>query len=146
MNYIKLQKKILDNWLKNKINFNSQETNDSYIVTDNGHQVFIIPKDEFYLDMKKLMGDKTEVKFDKMMKIDGEDGHLTGEMKMIGKDTIVKVASENNHAWIDKALLDRYEIKWDLHFTVSGQKNPLLVWEADELRGVILPVHVKDDE
>lgn len=145
MNYVKLQKKILDNWLKNSREFRSKETDDSYIITDNGYQLFIIPKDSFYLDMKKLMNDKPEINLDQMLKIDGEEGHLTNEMKVIGKGIVVKIESENNHLWLDKKLLDRYEIKHGLHFTIP-KKGPSLVWEDDRLCGVILPVNVKEDE
>lgn len=143
MNYLKLQKKILDNWLKYPNTCHSKETKDSYLITDNGYQVFIFPKDELYLDMKKLMKDKTEVKLDDMLKIDGECGYLTGEMKQIDKGTVVKIASENKYAWVDKKLLDRYELK-NPHFTVQSERTPLLVHDYDVLVGLILPVRVSE--
>lgn len=144
---LKLQKKILDNWSKDKINFNAQETEDSIFVTDNCLQVFVFPKDKFYLDLHKLMDGKTSIKMDQMIKsVEGENGYLTSEMKNTGKSTLVKIASENNHSWVDKKLLDRFEVKHGLHFTIPkhGEKCPSLVYEDEQLLGLILPVYVKE--
>ena len=148
MEYIKLQKEILTNALKDKVKFNVQTTDESVYLTDNGYQIFIFPQNEFYLDLKKLMQGKVEMKIKDMLKIDGEDGHLTNEMKVLpSKTTVVKIASENNHSWVNKKLLDRYKIKQGLHFTVpKSNKIPLLVWEDEMLCGMILPVNVKEDD
>lgn len=147
MEYIKLQTTILKNALKNKKQFNTQTTDDFVYVTDNGYQIFAFPSNEFYLDLSKLMQGKSEINFKDMLKIEGENGYLTGEMKAIYKGTVVKIASENNHSWVDKKLLDRFGIKKGLHFTVPPKVNAaLLVWEDNVLCGVILPVRVKDDE
>lgn len=148
MEYIKLQKKILDNFIKNNHEFNSQVVDDLVYVMDNRHQIFVFPKDEFYLDLTKLMDGKDSINFKKFFDIEGEDGVLTGEMKIVGKNiTVVKIKSEKNHSWVDKKLLDRWGIKHELHFTVPpSTKHPLLVWEDEMLCGVILPVYVKEDD
>lgn len=148
MEYIKLQKKILDNFIKNNHEFNSQVVDDSIYVMDNRFQVFVFPKDEFYLDLSKLMDGKTPMDLKRIVKgVEGESGYLTNEMKVIDKLTVVKIASENNHSWVDKKLLDRFGIKYGLHFTIpSKPTHPLSVWEDEELCGLILPVKVKEDD
>lgn len=102
-----------------------------------------------WLDIKKVMEGRTEVpSLESYMKLEGENGVLTGDIKETpDKKTIIKVASENNSSWIDKKLLDRFEIKKGLHFTITDKKtNPLLVWENDVLCGMILPVRVKEGD
>lgn len=133
MNYLKIQKKILDNFLKGIPRFPCLILDGYYLISDNGFQLFQIPESEMWLDVKKMLEGRSEApSLEKIMEIKGEDGVLTGDMKEVPKGTVVKVASRNNHAWIDKKLLDRYEIKNGLHFTISESRlAPVLVWETD---------------
>ena len=149
MNYIKIQKKILDNFLKDGLRLPCQTLDDCYLIGDNMFQLFRIPKSEMWLDVKKMMEGRTESpSLIKLMEIEGEDGVLTGDMKVLpDKKTVIKVASQNNHSWVDKKLIDRYEIKTGLHFTISDNKfKPLLVWEDETLCGLVCSVNTKEGD
>lgn len=147
MNYIKIQKKILDNFLKGLAQFPCLTLDDYYLISDNTFQIFRIPKSEMWLDVKKMMKGRQEMtSLEKIMQIEGEDGVLTGDAKQAPNGIVVKVASTNNIAWVDKKLLERFEIKNGLHFTVSDAKKPLLVWEGEQLCGLICPVNVKEGD
>ena len=147
MNYLKIQKRILDNFLKEGTRFGSLMLDEHYLIFDNIFQLFRIPESEMWLNVEKMMeGREEETSLKKIIEVQGEDGVLTGDMKCIEKKTAVKVASENNSTWIDRKLLDRYEIKSGLHFTISDKKtNPVLVWENEVLCGLICPVRVEGD-
>ena len=147
MNYLKIQKKILDNFLKDSRKLPCLTLDDCYLISDSDYQLFRIPKSEMWIDVKKMMEGRTEMtSLEKIMEIKGEDGVLTGDMKELSSGTAIKVASQNNFTWINKKLLDRYEIKNGLHFTISDKKfAPLLVWEDEVLCGLICPVRVEGD-
>ena len=144
MNYVKIQNKILDNFLKGCPQLSCQTLDDCYLISDNQFQIFRIPKSEMWLDVKKMMKGRTELtSLKKIMEIEGEDARLTGDIKELKKGFAVKVSSGDISTWIDKKFLDRYEIKKGLHFTIVDKYKPLLVWEEDELCGVICPVRVE---
>lgn len=147
MNYIKIQKKILDEFLKNQ-RLVLQTLDEHYLITAYGTHLFRIPKTEMWLDIKKMMEGRTEFNsLHGIMMIEGEDGVLTGEMKQLPDRTTIKVKSENNYTWIDKKIIEKFEIKKGLHFTISDDKRkPVLVWENNELCGLICPIRVKEDE
>ena len=147
MEYIKIQERIIKSWSKRE-RIMVQSVDDSIHITDNSHQVFTIPKEKFILDMSVLLDGNEPMNFKRIIDgIEGEDGVLSGDMKVIDNLTALKITSENNHSWVDKKLLDKFGIKKGLHFTVPPKPtHPLLVWEGEVLCGLILPVRVKDDE
>ena len=149
MNYLKIQKRILDSFLKGCPRLPCLTLDDCYLISDNGYQLFRIPKSEMWIDVKKMMEGREEVtSLERFFEIEGEDGVLTGDMKELpkSKSTAIKVASQNSFTWVDKKLLDRYEVKNRLHFTISDEKNkPVLVWEDEVLCGLICPVKVEGD-
>lgn len=114
MNYIKIQKKILDNFLKKDSALLCTILDDCYLISDNHYQLFRIPISEMWLDVGKMMEGRNEcTSLKTFIKIDGEDGVLTYDIKELHdeKITAIKVTSENHCAWLNKKLLDRFEIK-----------------------------------
>lgn len=106
-----------------------------------------------WIDCEKVMKKYGEGSILKAyFELEGEDGCLTDCEQKIETTpyrikTVVKVASEHNHTWIDKNFISEFGIKKGLHFTVSDNKyKPVLVWEEDVLCGLMLPVRVKEDE
>ena len=144
MNHVKIQKKILDNFLKTNSELFCLTFDDCYWISDNRFQLFRIEKSEMWLNVEKMMqGRQYATSLAKIINVEGEDAHLTNEMKQLPSKTVVKIASTNNQSWVDKKLLDRFEIKTGLHFTLSNKKNGMiLVWEDETLCGLICPVMV----
>ena len=144
MNCVKIQKQLLDNFLKGCPQFPCLTLDDCYLISDNNYQLFRIPKSEMWLDVKKMMKGRTELpSLENFIDIKGEDGRLTGDIKQLKKGFAVKVSSGDISAWIDKKMIERFEIKKGLHFTIVDKYKPLLVWEEDELCGLICPVRVE---
>lgn len=148
MDYVKIQTEILKYISKNNGRCGFQRLQDSCLITTDGFVLFKIPENEMWLDCEKIIKKFSEnTMFKDFLEIKGEDGLLTTDMRMNGKSVVRKVASENNHTWIDEKLLARFGIKNGLHFTVPNDKHKgVLVWEANMLCGFVMPVRVKEDE
>lgn len=121
---------------------------DNYIYfTPDGYRIFKICKPLFLIDLKKALPDKIPlVNPGYFFKADNlEDGKKTGEMRIIDdlKGTVTKIESEHSHAWVNEKYLKEFDT--DCSFKIGTPKQPVLIYEHDEVVGVICPVNVKED-
>jgi hypothetical protein len=116
-----------------------------YYIPD-GVRVFKISKDQWLIDLKKALPNKTPLNNPgNFFKVDSsyEEGHKTNNLKSGDKMTIVKIESENSHAWINIDYLKEFE--HDCTFEIGKPNQPVFVYEQGEVVGIILPVNVKED-
>lgn len=125
---------------------NYGEDEDYVYLLPNDKSAYRIPKKSFLIDLKKALPTKIPLTNPaKFFDVDVEEARKTSHLKMIpGKKpiTVVKIAGESKHAWVDVDLLKNFE---NCTFGVSSVKSPVLVYESGELVGVVLPVYMKED-
>lgn len=118
-----------------------------YYIPD-GHRMFRIPENDFLIDLKKAFPKKiplTNAKKFFESRRDKEEAIKTNELKTInsGKNTLVKIQSKNNHAWINIDYLK--EFNSDCTFKIVNNISPVFIYEYEECVGLILPVKVVED-
>lgn len=115
--------------------------------TPDGYRIFKIYKPLFLIDLKKALPNKIPfVNPSNFFKADNcEDGKKTGEMRVIDdwKETIIKIESEHSHAWVNEKYLKEFDR--DCSFKIGTPKQPVLIYEHDEVVGVVCPVNLKED-
>lgn len=112
-----------------------------------GYRIFKICKPLFLIDLKKALPDKRPLENPSyFFKADNlEDGKTTGEMRVADdrKGTIIKIESEHSHAWVNEKYLKEFDP--DCSFKIGKPRQPVLIYENDEVVGIVCPVNVKED-
>jgi len=145
VNSLKIQTDMLKLLFKNKTNtIRFQETDDSVIVTLTATNFYIIPKRDFFIDLKKLEG--KEIDFNKMIKTDDcVNGRITGTSYFLAKEkmTLVQIVSDDFEMWVDQKLIKDFG---NIGFCkVSKPTYPVYLYDVDEtLLGMVLPVRKGD--
>lgn len=116
--------------------------------TPDGNRMFRIYKDDFLIDITKALPETAPIMlrgiFDDSH---SEDAFKTNEIRVIDKKkTIIKIAglSASNYAWINTDYLKEFDD--NCTFRINGEKNPVFIYEQDELVGLIMPVIFNDQE
>lgn len=108
------------------------------------YRAYRIRTDEFLVDIVKALPDKSPLMARKFFDDStAEDAHKTNEIRVIDKRTVIKIVNDNTHAWINTDYLKEFES--DCTFKITGPKAPVYIYEQDELVGLVLPVHIKED-
>lgn len=133
---------------KKKITSCAYGIQDDYIYfTPDGHRLFKIYDKLFLIDLSKALSDKTPLNNPKrMFNVDKtEEAYKTNELKVIdgSKGTLVKIESENSHAWINTDYLKDFDS--ECTFRISNHREPVFIYELGEVVGLILPVVAKED-
>lgn len=120
---------------------------DDYVyLTPDGKRLHRIPKSSFLIDLSKALPNKAPLSNPRnFFRVDDiEDACKTDELKVIEgpKRTLVKLVSEKSYTWIDTNFLKEYEK--DCTFKIGKPNQPVLVYESEELVGMVLPVRVKE--
>ena len=148
MNYLKIQADLLKKMdTKSTSGVLIARDEDNIYLSPEGHRVFIIPKQFWYLDFDKLLDGRTEVNFKSMFRDadDGEDAKKTSDLKVTDKKTtLVKIGGNNIHIWVDQSLLKEFDN--DCKFKITKDTAPCYIYEKDNLVGLVLPVRVKEGE
>lgn len=124
----------------------AMDENYIYFAPD-GYRIFKIYKPLFLIDLKKALPDKRpRESLTYFFKADNlEEGNKTGEMRVIDgrKKTIIKIKSEHSHAWINEKYLKEFEA--DCSFKIGTPKQPVFIYEHNEVVGIVLPVRMEED-
>ncbi len=116
-----------------------------YLTLD-GHKMYKIHNNDFYIDLRKALSDK--IPLTNPRKFFNEDcyevAEKTSEMRQVKKFTVVKIANEKKHAWINVNYLKDFES--DCTFKIVNKKSGVLVYENGTVVGLILPVNVEDGD
>ena len=159
MNYIKIQKKILndayarDTKLK-KFSYRYGETDEIIGITPDGHIMYFIPKEMLYINIEMIFKEIAPVKLNCFIdsQKDQKDVIMTNQIEIIDNKVQVrlfKTAEDSKDIRIDEKLLKEFDIKNSTFKGING-KSPLFIYENDyegeHLVGVILPVVKADGE
>lgn len=143
MNYLKIQQELLKNAIAEKGGwvFGKYENN---MGISEGHVVWLIPENCFVLDVEQL--EKRMVKcFDMVRALNYdcckyEDAVNAPDMKQCNKKTLVKIKGKTKEAWVDVSLLKYFDSPT---FKISSPNSALMVFEKEELVGMVLPYRLK---
>lgn len=129
---------------KKKIKSNYGEDKDFVYWIPDGIRMYKIPQKDFLIDLQKALPNKTPINDPHKFFNYGECelAIKTDEIKAIDKEQVVKIKSEKSHAWVNIKYLKEFES--DCTFKISNSKNPVFVYEYDELVGLVLPVKIKE--
>lgn len=117
-----------------------------YYIPD-GHKMFKIPKHEFLIDIPKVLPWKTPL--DNVSRLMNDNNATlatkTNEIKVIanGKIQVVKIENSNSYAWVNVKYLEYFDDK--VSYKIIDPKNPVFVYENDELVGLVLPVFIGEE-
>lgn len=146
MNYLKVQQDLLKNAITEKGEWLFGKYENSIGVSE-GHVIWLIPQSCFILDTEQLK--KHSIRdFDvaRMLEFNYckyEDAVASDELKQYNKKTLVNIKGGDKEAWVDVSLLKYFNSPT---FKVSSPTSPLMVFEKEELVGVVCPVKLKDGE
>lgn len=141
MNIVKIMTQLLKlNEKEKSENIIYQEINENVYLALNSYNIFIIPSENFFIDMNKIKHRKHNLK-----ELIGEDkGQFavkTNEQRIINKTTAIKIASDDKYAWVDTKLLTEYSN--NCTYTITDDKSPVYIYKDDVLEGVVLPIEIR---
>ena len=159
MKSLKLQQDILkacDRRWKQPVTmtFMYTETEESVIVLVNNYYTMVVPKDDWWLDMKSIFG-TAGGRVDSVVKLIEKaqqanepltDPHITEEDFQNGKPIKVKrfeLGSEQ--IFVNEALFKYLDLS-ETTFTGSNAKSAVLAYEGGKLVGLFLPVNRRKKE
>lgn len=159
MKSLKLQQDILkacdQRWKKPvTMTFMYTETEESVIVLVNNYYTMVVPKDDWWLDMKSIFGtaggrvDSVVKLIEKAQQVNEPltDPHITEEDFQNGKLIKVKrfeLGSEQ--IFVNEALFKYLDLS-ETTFTGSNSKSAVLAYEGGKLVGLFLPVNRRKKE
>lgn len=132
----KLNKELLNLYYKKDKKIYAQLVHDKVYVTDS-YRIWILKCDDFMLDMNKL-------KTVDLVHFFNEDGYIPGIktnklVEMENGSVCVYLTSEENdfEVAINQKYLDVFE---NYTLRIKGETQPVLVYEGNEIVGLILPI------
>ena len=111
----------------------------SFIGITDGFRMFLIDKEEFYIDLEKL--NKLEGSYNSVIPSgEYEKAELTRELKRVEmlKTNAVKIKSGNFETLVNEKYIEMFEKNATLE--IAGDIQPVKVYENGVLRGIILPM------
>ena len=152
MNYEKIQNKVLKSAFKRDaelkpFRFKWGMYDDSVvIINETASGLFIIPKNRFYLDIQQVFGCAEPVPVEKIInKSEVKDIILTDtfintDNGMLG---VFKQLNNDEPIYYDSKLLKEYGKLTNPHYKGTDAKSPILIYEGEDMVGLILPVRRK---
>jgi len=148
MKFIKIQQDLIKNIVTEKGETQSvQEMGDDLIAVINKFNVYFIPRILWFLDtekMRKRYSRKLDI--DAILSFTNDYGaaQLTGDLKLVTegrrKVTLLKVANEKTHCWVNQKLLSMFD---NPSFYVKNSESLIQVQENDTLVGLVCPYAIK---
>lgn len=109
-------------------------------VSYDGFHAYFIHKTDFPFDQTKL---GLPVDWKALLPKNSTDATLTNELMSKDKVTLQKVTDGKIEVWINTAFLKNFDKS--ATFKITGEKSPILVFEDDNMVGLILPVRVTNN-
>ena len=140
-----------DGWKHKFFNYPWFETDDKIFICPQGHYFIAILKVQFYMDKEKVFKNTTP--------LNGGKSFLNPDNLQMATDTHTIVMADKTKAKMklhkfvigDEAIfLDENNLKYfdleDSTFKGTNRKNPIYIYENEELVGMVLPVNHKEEE
>lgn len=141
MNIVKIMTQLLKlNEKEKSENIIYQEIDENVYLALNSYNIFIIPSENFFIDMNKIKHRKYNLK-----ELIGEDKGqfaVKTEQRIINKTTVIKFASDDNYAWVNTKLLTEYSN--NCTYTITDDKSPVYIYKDYVLEGVVLPIKIRE--
>jgi hypothetical protein len=150
MNFAKIQTDVVNAIIKkgnnNGFKYGLTQIGDvKYVCIATEVMLYLIRSEDFMIDLNKW--DAPAFRPDRLISeaYKAKDAQRTCEQRFVPeyKATLVKVANESEHAWVNAVNLKMFDA--DAQFKIINRKSPVFIYEHDELVGVVLPVNVKGD-
>lgn len=107
-------------------------------------RIYIIDDNDFYLDSTKMINDRCCGILRDTEKEDGyENAWLTNEMKAVGRGRFNRIENSETYAYVNEKFLKYFE---DPTFKIKHPHEPVLVYENEVLRGLVLPMKFEEEE
>ena len=140
-----------DGWKHKLFNYPWFETDDKIFICPQGHYFIAILKVQFYMDKEKVFKNTTP--------LNGGKSFLNPDNLQMATDTHTIVMVDKNKAKMklhkfvigdEVIFLDENNLKYfdleDSTFKGTNRKNPIYIYENEELVGMVLPVNHKEEE
>ena len=120
----------------------------------NDYMAYVIPEEEFYLDIKKVFDDKNPVNLEHLYKESQQaEGAYFSEMDLIkkqGRTQTVEVyrrTEGSGSVWIDSQFTKGFNMLC-CKYGMIDSKRPLFIYAEDTMRliGVVLPIAHKEED
>lgn len=115
-----------------------------HVAIGDGFRIYLINVEDFYLDSTKMSNHKfCEIIRDTEKEEGYENAWLTNEMRVFQKDKLNRIENAETHAYVNEKFLKYFE---DATFKIKHPCRPVLVYENEVLRGLVLPVKIEEEE
>lgn len=142
MDYLKIQKKILEKIHKNPYcNIYVQEQGDNICIVADLSIVYIIPKKVFYIDLKHCIK-KKEIEKILCLEEQTKEAERTNYLRETDTCLLVKIANETTEVWVNREFLK--DFGKNVEFKIIDNKNPVFVYVDKKLAGCVLPVKLSE--
>lgn len=137
MKYIKIQTEVMEALEKNKPVYFAILKDDSIALTLDNYVMYKIPQFKFYIDLNKI---NSKVEADNLFDMETEPAWQTGELKRVDDKTIIKIANNNGHAWINEKLLKYFDKDCKFEIAIDRpETSPVKVIENSICVGIVMP-------
>ena len=153
MKYIKFQQDLLkavderDGWKHKLFNYLWFETDDKIFICPKGHYIIAILKDQFYMDKEKVFKNITPFNGKSFLNSDNlqmaTDTHTIVVSDVKAKMKLHKFVIDDEVIYLDENNLKYFDLE-DSTFKGTNRKNPIYIYENEELVGMVFPVMHKD--
>mgnify|MGYP000194267501 CR=1 FL=1 len=137
MKYIKIQAEVMEALEKNKSVYLAILKDDNIAVSYDNYVLYKIPRLKFYLDFTRL---KSKTEADNLFNILTESAWKTDELKKRDNKTLIKIANQNGHAWINEKLLKYFDKDCKFEIAIDRPEiSPVKIIENDICVGIVMP-------
>lgn len=151
MNIKKINESILKTSFKKNGRILIGEDGDKLYLSPDGYVAFIIDRDDFKLDIEKILNghSKTNLMKDHMKKLtDSERGRIVDFGDFVDEKNkttrVAKLKNSETYAFINKTYMSYFDT--DATFSIVSPKHQVFVWEHNECVGFILPMRITEEE
>ena len=118
---------------------------DKFIISYDGVVAYIIASDDFIFNTTKLLRgdsfvDRLSLTVDNAS-VKAEEVTLTDNLKIQDKRELVELKNDTVSVWINRKLLNNFE---PTRFYCKSPKSPVVVYEGEDIAGIILPVRIQN--
>lgn len=138
-----------DGWKHKLFNYPWFETDDKIFICPQGHYFIAILKVQFYMDKEKVFKNITPINGKSFLNHDNlqmaTDTHTIVVADVKAKMKLHKFVIGDEVIFLDENNLKYFDLE-DSTFKGTNRKNPIYIYENEELVGMVLPVIHKEEE
>ena len=137
-----------DGWKHKLFNYPWFETDDKIFICPQGHYFIAILKVQFYMDKEKVFKNITPINGKSFLNPDNlrmaTDTHTIVVADVKAKMKLHKFVIGDEVIFLDENNLKYFDLE-DSTFKGTNRKNPIYIYENEELVGMVLPVNHKEE-